>query len=130
MGLWCEVRAVGLWWAGLAIGFKVILAAFAAAPWHLQMNGILADLPPLVICSGSGFLVDDWDEEGEPPPVKLPLCPLCVAAAFVALAEDPNLPLSLFFFAILLASLAGLDRPRKERPVPSGFSSRAPPPAL
>ncbi len=122
-----RVRSFGLWLAGFAIGVKVILAAFAAAPWH--MSEAFLDGSPFtqIICTGSGFLVIDENGETLPQSTTLPLCPLCINATPVVLADDPKLTLSLLIFAVVLAARTGLDRPRRAEPPPSGFSSRAPP---
>lgn len=122
-----RVRAFGLWLAGLAIGIKVILAAFAAAPWHMPPAFAEDGSFKQVICLGSGFLVVDQNGETLPQTPALPLCPLCVNAAPLVLAEDPKLSLSLLVFALILVALTGLDRPRSTEPAPAHFSSRAPP---
>ena len=127
MGKWQTLHAIGLWLAGLAIGIKVILVAFSAAPWHMPKSDADGNLIPQIICTGSGFLIFEGEGDGEPEPVNLSFCPLCIAAATVTLANEVPLPIGLLAFAILLAVLMGLDRPRKENPVPSSFSSRAPP---
>ncbi len=123
------LHGVGLWLAGLAIGIKVILAGFAASPWNLPLEPGEDGLFPQIICTGSGFLVVQEGDDGEPQAITLAICPFYTMAASVILAEDPVLPLSLFFFTIVLAALAGLDRPRKIPPPTASFLGRGPPAA-
>ncbi len=122
-----RLHGIGLWLAGLAIGTKVILAAFAAAPWDPPTGSDGDGVATQVICTGSGFLIVVEDADGEKRTLNLSVCPFYTLTASVVLAAEPELPLTLFFFTILLAALAGLDRPRRDRPQVAGFLSRAPP---
>ncbi|GAB5470878.1 MAG: hypothetical protein Kilf2KO_39080 [Rhodospirillales bacterium] len=128
-----RLHALGLWFAGLAIGIKVVLAAFAAAPLHqpsFQPANLFADGTTgfvQIICTGSGFLMFEESESGETKITNLSHCPLCVAAATLLLGSSELTLLGLLAFIALLTALTGVDRPRKIAPRLAGFRSRAPP---
>lgn len=121
------MQAFGLWLAGLAIGVKVILAAFAASAWHMPQSFDPANPFMQIICTGSSFLVLDENGETIPDAPVLPLCPLCINAAPIILGAEPDLTARVILFILALALILGLDRPRQLQPVGSSFSSRAPP---
>lgn len=120
-------RALGLWLAGLAVGFKVILAAFAAAPTPALGSAEGAFPGTQVICTGSGFLILETDAAGETKASSLGHCPLCLAAALLLFAEAPPALLALLLFAVALTFRIGSYRPKRQRPPSLGFFGRAPP---
>jgi len=118
-----STHAFALWLASLAIGIKVVLAAFVLMPPPADDLGFGQQ----VICTGGGFLVIDGEGDAEGQTVSFGHCPLCLAAALLLFAEEQPQLLAILFFAVALAFPLGLHRPKAARPPVLGFASRAPP---
>ncbi len=121
------LSAIGIWLAGLAIGVKVILGAFAAAPLSAGNETAYAGFGWQSICAGSGFDALDGEKTGNGAALTLTFCPWCLVGGAALPALDPPTLSGLLFFALLLAFPIGVDHLRREGPPPVGFASRAPP---
>ncbi len=122
-----RLSAIGLWFAGLAIGAKVVLGAFATAPLPTDGNTAYVGFGWQSFCSGSAFSGLESEQPGGGAALGLAVCPWCLVGGPALPALDPPSFLGVILFLLLLAFPIGVDRPRHQAPPAVGFASRAPP---